>query len=147
MTGYFCLALLAVLLAWIVVEDMRRLRIPDAASLTLIAAGLACTALHGDVVAAAVGAVCGYGFMVAVERLYLRLRGRDGLGRGDAKLFAGAGAWVGWQLLPMVLLIGAGAGLVFALARGRPDAPVPFGPFLALGIAVVVAAGRIRGPV
>ncbi len=55
---------------------------------------------------------------------------------GDAKLLAGAGAWLGPGSLPLVVLIGATAALAAALATGahrRPDEPVPFGPWLALG--------------
>ena len=69
---------------------------------------------------------------------YHRVRRREGIGIGDAKLMAAAGAWVGWQGLSSVLLIAAAVGLAVAFAaRGRGPAPqdeVSFGPFLALGL-------------
>lgn len=132
-----CLAGLVTGLAVIVFEDLRDMRIPDLASLPLIAGGLVCAFLHRDPTAAAAGAAVGYLLMIAVEFLYRGVRGRDGLGRGDAKLLAAAGAWVGWAGLPMVLLIGAGTALVAAVAAGRRDRPMPFGPFLALGLLAV----------
>lgn len=138
-----CLAGLLAGLAVIVVEDLRRFRIPDYASLPLIAGGVLCAALRDAAGPAVIGAVLGYALMFAVEVLYRRIRGRDGLGRGDAKLFAAAGAWVGWSGLPMVLLIAAGSGLVLAVLTGRRDAPMPFGPFLAGGLVVALAVGRI----
>jgi leader peptidase (prepilin peptidase) / N-methyltransferase len=66
---------------------------------------------------------------------YFRRYGQEGLGLGDAKLFAAAGAWLGWQALPMALLIAAVSGLVVALALGKTAraTPLPFGPALALG--------------
>jgi prepilin signal peptidase PulO-like enzyme (type II secretory pathway) len=133
-----CYLALAGLLLWIAIEDIRSLRIPDAASLPLVAIGLFFAWMSGALVSASIGAVAGYSFMVAVELLYRTFRGTDGLGRGDAKLFAAAGAWTGWQGLPTVLLIAAGSGLAYALIQGQKGAPMPFGPFLALGIAVTV---------
>ena len=86
----------------------------------------------------AVGAVLGYGAFRGFAWAYRRLRGREGLGQGDAKLLAAAGAWLGWEALPAVLLLAALVGLALAgalaLRRGGldPGAPLPFGPCLAL---------------
>ena len=65
---------------------------------------------------------------------------------GDVKLFAAAGAWVGWQGLPSVLLIGAATGLAAALilGRARPDQPVAFGPYLALGLWITWLYGPVN---
>jgi prepilin signal peptidase PulO-like enzyme (type II secretory pathway) len=126
----------------IVIADIRCYRIPDYASLPLIGGGIVCATFDGTAPSGIVGAVVGYVFMIAVEFLYRHLRGRSGLGRGDAKLFAAAGAWVGWAGLPLVLLIAAGSGLVVAVAIGRRDSPIPFAPFLALGILTTFAAHR-----
>lgn len=117
--------------------DARHMILPDVLTLPLIPAGLAVAALTPgvDVTQHAIGAVVGAGALAAVAAAHKRLTGREGLGLGDVKLFAAAGAWVGWQGLPSVLLIGAGAGLAAALMtsrRGRQ--PIPFGPFLALGL-------------
>ena len=74
-----------------------------------------------------------------METGYRRLRGRDGLGRGDAKPAAVAGAWCGPAGLPAVILGAAVAGLLFVLWRGRDraDELLPFAPFLALAMVVV----------
>lgn len=126
-------------LAWI---DMRTLRLPDPLTLPLIGAGLVQSwYFTGDVRNALIGAAAGYLFFLAIEKGYKALRGHDGLGRGDAKLLAAGGAWCGWIGLPWIVLIASGAGLAFAgaltLLGRRPDSMMPFGPFLALGMALV----------
>jgi leader peptidase (prepilin peptidase)/N-methyltransferase len=126
----------ATLLA-IAVVDFRTYRIPDWLSLPLVAAGLAWIALTEPERWSAhlVGAAAGYLSLAGFGALYFRLRRREGLGLGDAKLFSAGGAWLGWQALPLVLAVAAVAGLMFALAIGRRSAaPVAFGPWLALGI-------------
>ena len=130
-------ALLA--LAWI---DWDHLLLPDALTLPLVPAGLAATLwLAPEALAAhAAGAALGYGAFRGFAWAYRRLRGREGLGRGDAKLFAAAGAWLGWEALPTSLLVAALAGLgmagLLALRRGGldPGARLPFGPCLAFAI-------------
>jgi leader peptidase (prepilin peptidase)/N-methyltransferase len=113
-------------------------RLPDFLTLPLVLGGL-CEALllePGAVPSRAIGAVAGYTGFRLLAWLFLRLRGREGLGQGDAKLLAAGGAWVGAWLLPDVLLAAAGTALVFALRKGRPEPGerIPFGPFLAAGI-------------
>ena len=138
-------AFLGALLLAIAVIDLRTLRIPDWLSLPLIAAGLARTAFVAPerLPAHALGAAAGYAVLGLFGALYFRLRGRDGLGLGDAKLFAAGGAWLGWQPLPAVLAVGAVGGLVFALATGLGrSARIAFGPWLALAIWLAWLAGR-----
>jgi prepilin signal peptidase PulO-like enzyme (type II secretory pathway) len=118
------------------------MRLPDSLNLPLIGAGIVQSwFFSGDVWQAVIGAGAGYLFFVMIEKAYLALRGIDGLGRGDAKLLAAGGAWCGWIGLPWIVLIASTAGLVFAglltLAGRRPSGVIPFGPFLALGIALV----------
>lgn len=114
--------------------DLRTLRIPNALTLALVASGLCHALLVSDGFSARlIGAAAGYGVLAAFGEIYFRLKGREGLGLGDAKLFAGAGAWLGWQALPLVLLLASLGGLAFALARrlaGRD--PIPFAPFISL---------------
>lgn len=87
-----------------------------------------------------IGAAAGFAVLAFVAWAYRRARGRDGLGGGDVRLLAAAGAWVGWVGLPSVLLLGAGSGLALvggARIVGRKAAwsdRVPFGFFLALGL-------------
>ena len=132
-TGVLSAGLLA-----IAVTDWRQFRIPDLLSLPLMGLGLMLSLASGDWQMRLAGAVVGYLAFWLVETVYRRLRGEDGLGRGDAKLLAVGGAWCGLTGLPMIVLIAAGSALIFALAtgRGRRDA-LPFGPFLSLAIAMV----------
>lgn len=128
---------LGAMLAAIAVIDLRTLRIPDALSLPLIAMGVIWGGWFEDANGAAhlLGACAGYASLAGFGALYFRLRGREGLGLGDAKLFAAAGAWLGWQALPLVLTLAAAGGLAFALATRRArDARMAFGPWLALGV-------------
>lgn len=137
------LILLALLTAAAAI-DLRTRRLPDLLNLAIAAAGLAATWLLGrDLAASLVGIGAGYLAFLLVSVLYRRLRGRDGLGLGDAKLLAAGGAWIGWMGLPFAVLIAAAAGLIFVLGArlaGRRLAAtdaLPFGPFLALGVFAV----------
>ena len=126
-------ALLA--LGWI---DWTHLRLPDVLTLPLLLAGLAATALLDPGLASdhALAAALGYGALRLLSALYLRLRGREGLGAGDAKLLAACGAWVGLAGLGPTLLVAAVAGFGAALIRGgglRAHTVVPLGTCLALG--------------
>ena len=103
-----------------------------AAPLALL--GLVRGALGGALPAAAAGAALGYLLCVCVERAFRALRGRDGLGRGDAWVLGAAGAWVGPGGLGPVLALAAGGALFAVLVRDRGldrDASLPFAPALA----------------
>jgi leader peptidase (prepilin peptidase) / N-methyltransferase len=126
-------------LGWI---DWNTFRLPDALTLPLIVLGLLAAWLDSldALTAGAIGAVAGYAALVGVNLCYRHLRGRDGLGRGDAKLLAAGGAWLGWSALPWVVLLAAMLGLMLALLRRMrgervtAGTAVPFGPALALAI-------------
>ena len=136
-------ALLASLVGWVLLAaalvDRRTLLLPDLLTLPLAGGGLLAAwagLAPATPLAALAGALLGFGGTALVGEAYYRLRGREGLGLGDAKLLAAAGAWLGPLDLPLVLLIGAGSALLAALATGahrRPAEPIPFGPWLALG--------------
>jgi leader peptidase (prepilin peptidase)/N-methyltransferase len=121
--------------------DWRVQLLPDVLTLPLLAAGLAASyALAPETWADhLIGGVAGFVVLAAVAFVYRRLRRREGLGLGDAKLLAALGAWVSWQGLPTVLLWGSMLGLVFALVRAgmgrglRWSDRIPFGVFLAAG--------------
>ncbi len=124
-------------LAWV---DARTFRIPDLLSFPLIGLGLLWSATQPATAfwSAVIGAACGYAILALIGAYYFRRHGTEGLGLGDAKLFAAAGAWLGWQGLPPVLLIAATSGLAFALLRpATGDRRIAFGPWLALGLWVV----------
>jgi leader peptidase (prepilin peptidase) / N-methyltransferase len=130
--GWWLLAL-----GWI---DARRWLLPDPLTLPLIIAGLAAAVAFDpeQLTDRALGAALGYLGLRVVALLYRRLRGREGLGHGDAKLLAAAGAWVGAMALPQVVL-GAAISALFTAAclrlagvRLGAGSALPFGPFLAL---------------
>ena len=132
---------LAAMLAAISAIDWRTHRIPDLLSLPLTAAGLAWNYGWGTGPFSnyLIGAGLGYASLALFGTLYFRLRGQDGLGLGDAKLFAAAGAWLGWRALPFVLLAASLAGLLFALGTRRlapapGDRPIAFGPWISFAI-------------
>lgn len=130
---------LALGLAWACAIDIDRFILPDAITLALVVVGLLLHASLGSVALldAAIGATAGYSVLAGLAYLYERFRGRPGLGLGDAKLLAAAGAWLGWKALPFVVLAGSLGALAFVLSlaalRGRTvlARPLPFGPFLA----------------
>ena len=129
------------LLVALAAVDMVTMRLPDALNFTVLIFGVIMLALtrldtwpHHFI-----GAALGYGALVGLELAYKRLRGRDGLGRGDAKLLGAIGMWVAWPGLAPVLLVASLTGLVAALIAGlagkRPmasDTAIAFGPFIAL---------------
>lgn len=122
-------------LGWI---DWTHLRLPDALTLPLLLAGLAASAWLDPETAPvnALAALIGYGGLRLIASVYRALRGREGLGGGDAKMLAASGAWVGLAGLGPVLLVACLAGLAAALLRGgglRAHTAVPLGTCLALG--------------
>jgi leader peptidase (prepilin peptidase)/N-methyltransferase len=113
--------------------------LPDMLTLPLVVTGLAATVLHDPSAATehAAAACAGYLSFRTIEIGYRRLRGRDGLGQGDAKLMAAAGAWLGLAALPAVVLTAALVGLATAAAsraRFHRDSALPFGPALCVAI-------------
>ncbi|MGB6229340.1 MAG: A24 family peptidase [Litorimonas sp.] len=119
--------------------DWRTHRLPNLVTIPLILAGLAWsfgTAL--DWYDHLLGAALGYGAFWLVEVVYRRVRGRDGLGRGDAKLLAAGGAWCGAWVLPVIVLIASVSALAYILPKGENrEGRIAFGPFLAIGIGAV----------
>lgn len=128
------LAGILVRLAWI---DLKTLALPDRYTLPLIGLGLGLSVFLPQPTFSArlIGAVAGFLILGLIGEVYFRRTGSEGLGLGDAKLFAAAGAWLGWQALPMVLLVASLCGLVYVtmLRRAERNLPVAFGPMLALG--------------
>lgn len=113
--------------------------LPDDIVLPLLWLGLllSLAALFADPRSAIVGAAAGYVILWAVFHVFRLLTGKEGMGYGDFKLLGMLGAWLGWQLLPQIVLVSALAGAVLGtllIASGRHErgTPMPFGPFLAV---------------
>ena len=136
------LTIAALMLTWALIAlafiDLEHFLLPDRITLPLLAAGLLVNAIGGftDPLSAVIGAVSGYGLLWAVYHAYRALTGREGFGYGDFKLLGALGAFLGWQLLPLIILLSAGVGAIIGIAlillrRHQRSEPLPFGPFLA----------------
>lgn len=135
---YFSGGILFSLLIALALHDLKTFRLPDALTFPLIAMGLIFAYVQGALGSSILGAGIAYIGFVALEVFYKRLRGINGLGRGDAKLFAAGGAWCGWYGLTFIILIASATGLVHALFLSKVNRKdpirIPFGPHLAFGI-------------
>ncbi|MDO8207179.1 MAG: A24 family peptidase [Gallionella sp.] len=151
--GFGLAAVGAILLIWALLAltaiDFDTQLLPDDITLPLIWTGLlfnlygAFTTLHD----AFLGAVLGYLALWSVYWLFKLVTGKEGMGYGDFKLLAALGAWLGWQILPLMIilssLVGAVVGitLIVAVKHGR-DIPIPFGPYLAGGGLIALFWGK-----
>jgi leader peptidase (prepilin peptidase) / N-methyltransferase len=156
-TTPFMLAALAFTwsLVALTVIDIDHQLLPDTITLPLMWLGLlvALTSIGGagslpvDLDSAVIGAMAGYLSLWLVFHAFRLLTGKEGMGYGDFKLFAALGAWLGWQMLPLVILLSAATGAIVGLAliafRGRDrNIPIPFGPYLAAAGWIALIWGR-----
>src|SRR5688572_22499285 len=118
--------------------DLDHKLLPDSLTLPLLWAGLLVnvTGLFATLQSSVLGAAAGYLALWSVYKLFKLVTGKEGMGYGDFKLLAAIGAWLGWQLLPVVILLSAVVGSVVGIALiafgGRSSqAAIPFGPYLA----------------
>lgn len=133
-------ALLGWLLLPLALLDARHLWLPDRLSALLAVTGLIGAGALLDTVLLDrwIGALAGGVLLALIALAYRRGRGKDGMGGGDPKLAAAIGSWLGWQAMPLMLLIASLGGIVWALTtQGKGDRPlalrqVPFGVFLAI---------------
>ena len=140
----FCWCLIALALI-----DFDTQLLPDAITLPLVWAGLLFN-LGGaltDIGSALTGAAAGYLSLWCVYWLFKLATGREGMGYGDFKLLAAIGAFLGWQMLPLVILlssvVGAALGIfLIVLARRGREVPMPFGPYLAVAALVALFVGN-----
>ncbi|SFW11424.1 A24 family peptidase [Nitrosovibrio sp. Nv17] len=140
--GYGPAALMALVFVWGLIAlafiDARTQLLPDGITLPLLWAGLLASLEGGltDPRSAVIGAAAGYLALWLIYWCFRLATGREGMGHGDFKLLAMIGAWLGWQMLPLVILLaslaGAAAGIGAMAIAGRDHrAPLPFGPYLA----------------
>ncbi|MDV3240078.1 MAG: A24 family peptidase [Gammaproteobacteria bacterium] len=112
--------------------------LPDSITLPLLWLGLLLSlgAVFTDMRSSIIGGAAGYLSLWSVYQLFRLLTGKEGMGFGDFKLLAAIGAWLGWQALPVTILlsslVGAVVGIALILIRGRDrNIPIPFGPYIA----------------
>jgi leader peptidase (prepilin peptidase)/N-methyltransferase len=122
--------------------------LPDDLTLPLLWGGLVANlfGLFVPLASAVIGAIAGYLVLWAVYWLFKLVRGKEGMGYGDFKLLAALGAWLGWPMLPQIVLVssvlGAVGGILMIVLRGRDKAvPLPYGPWLAGAGAVALFFG------
>jgi len=141
--GVTFLTCYALLLTWgliaLTMIDFDHMLLPDQIVLPLLWLGLFVN-LNNSIVPledAVIGAIAGYSSLYIVFWLFKLATGKEGMGFGDFKLFALFGAWVGWQLLPLLILmasvVGAFIGISLMLFKGHQKGQaIPFGPYLAI---------------
>jgi leader peptidase (prepilin peptidase) / N-methyltransferase len=125
--------------------------LPDNLTLPLLWAGLLAN-LAGAVPSvtlrdAVIGAIAGYLLLWLIYWAFKLIRGKEGMGYGDFKLLAALGAWLGWQMLPLIVLlssvVGAAIGISLVVFKGRDhQLPLPFGPYLAIAGAIALFFGK-----
>ncbi len=147
----------ALLLTWALITlaliDIDTQLLPDDITLPLLWCGLLLNlfTIHTSLADAVLGAMIGYLSLWSIYWLFKLLTGKEGMGYGDFKLLAAFGAWLGWQALPMIILISSvmgsliGIGLILFKSRDS-QIPIPFGPYLAIaGWLALVGRDTITG--
>jgi leader peptidase (prepilin peptidase) / N-methyltransferase len=132
----------ALIFAWAMIAltfiDLDTFFLPDSITLPLLWIGLLLNlgGVFTDIRSAVIGAAAGYLVLWSVFWAFKLLTGKEGMGYGDFKLLAAIGAWLGWKMLPLVILLSSfvgaavGVALIVFARRGR-NVPIPFGPYLA----------------
>ena len=135
--------LAALLLTWVLVAltfiDLDKMLLPDQLTLPLLWGGLLFNLIGGfaPLADAVIGAMAGYLVLWCLYWAFKLLTGKEGMGYGDFKLLAALGAWLGWQALPIILLLSSLVGAIIgisliALRKHHQGNPIPFGPYLAI---------------
>ncbi len=141
--GYSLQTLFAVSLTWALIclsiIDIDRQYLPDDITLPFLWLGIACNmfGLFTDIYSSLIGAMAGYGILWLVYQVFKLITGKEGMGYGDFKLLAMLGAWFGWQMLPLIILVsslaGATIGICLIMLRKHDKRiPISFGPYLAI---------------
>lgn len=135
-------ALLAALLSWALIAsagiDLDHQLLPDNITLPFLWLGILANmfGLFTDVYSSLFGVMAGYLSLWSVYMIFKLLTGKEGMGYGDFKLLAMLGGWMGWQMLPLIIILSSGVGAVVGIGlmlfknHARSE-PIPFGPYLA----------------
>jgi len=127
--------------------DLQHQILPNVITVPGVVAGFAASwFLPPGWLSSLIGAIAGGGILLAIAEAYYRVRGQEGLGMGDVKMLAMIGAFLGWPLMILTLVLASFAGSLVGVAllasrRGGMQAALPFGTFLALGALVAAVAG------
>ena len=151
--GYSAALLGALVFSWALLAltfiDLDTQLLPDDITLPLLWAGLLANMFGAftDLRSAVLGAVGGYMLLWLVYWGFRLIAKKEGMGYGDFKLLAALGAWVGWQVLPFIVVVSAGVGaivggIVLWLSKRGMETRIPFGPYLALGGLAALLYGR-----
>ena len=151
--GYSAALVFALVYVWVMLAltfiDLDSQLLPDDLTLPLLWVGLIANAfgVFTDLRSAVLGAAGGYMILWSVYWAFRLIAKKEGMGFGDFKLLAAIGAWTGWQVLPVAIIVSAGLGavigsLVLWLSKQGKDTRIPFGPYLALGGIVALLWGR-----
>ena len=151
--GFGLTAAGAMLFVWCMIAltfiDYDTQLLPDDITLPLLWAGLLFSLAGGfaDIRSAVIGAIAGYLALWSVYWGFRIVAGKEGMGYGDFKLLAAIGAWLGWQLLLLVILlssiVGAAVGVALMVFAGHGrNKPIPFGPYLAAAGVIALFWGR-----
>ncbi|MCW5605531.1 MAG: prepilin peptidase [Burkholderiales bacterium] len=142
----------ALIFAWAMIAlafiDLDTFYLPDDITLPLIWAGLAFNlwGVFAPLPSAVIGAIAGYLALWSVFWAYKLVTGKEGMGYGDFKLLAAIGAWAGWEILPLTILLSSLVGAVIGISlivftRHGRDTPIPFGPYLAIAGVIALLHG------
>jgi leader peptidase (prepilin peptidase) / N-methyltransferase len=143
----------ALILTWslvtLAVIDCKTLLLPDQITLPVLWLGLFSNIYDtfASLQSAVLGAIGGYLFFYLLARLVFTIKRIEGLGGGDFKLLAMIGAWLGWELLPVVIFIASTTGVIYGALRcfyqkQSSATPLPFGPFLAFSTIICLLCGH-----
>ena len=135
--------LFGLILTWTLIAlsgiDFDHQLLPDNITLPILWLGLFLSLFNifTDPVSSIIGAIAGYLFLWTIYQLFKLLTGKEGMGYGDFKLLALFGAWLGWQYLPLIILLSSlmgaivGTSMIIFVQRDK-NIPIPFGPYLAI---------------
>ncbi|MEK7303294.1 MAG: A24 family peptidase [Pseudomonadota bacterium] len=151
--GYSLITIAVLIFVWsliaLAVIDLNTQLLPDDITLPLLWLGVLVNMNDGftDLHSAIIGVMAGYLSLWSIYWCFKLITGKEGMGYGDFKLLAAIGAWLGWSMLPIVILFSslvgaiAGVGLIFA-AKLKKNIPIPFGPYLVGGALIALFWGE-----
>lgn len=150
--GFGVAAAGALLFTWAMIAltfiDLDTFYLPDSITLPLLWLGLLfnINSTYVSLSSAVIGAVAGYLSLWSVYWIFKWATGKEGMGYGDFKLLAAIGAWLGWTMLPLTILlssmVGAAIGIALIVFAGRGrSVPIPFGPYLAIAGMIALLYG------